>query len=193
MSEVRHADAAASGRAGERAKALTMKLAMLSCNSLARVTSLDLDTTIADLAPALRHLLADDIELVIKRSPVQLVLADPHHIEQVVTHLVVNAGEALSDGGALPSDPEVVHDPVGLPLSANGAGRRKGGGGGGKKDQGTWPARRWGWVGEGHAAPAGDRQKGYAAIASAGARVIGRPAVAGCDGSGISFSACRCA
>ncbi|MEO8846564.1 MAG: EAL domain-containing protein [Kofleriaceae bacterium] len=125
VSDVRHADATEIRRASERAKELTLKLAMLSCNSLARVTSLDLDTTIAELEPALRHLLADDIELVIKRSPVPRVLADPHHIEQVVTNLVVNAGEALSDGGNVTIALEVVHDTVVLAVSDNGGGMKK--------------------------------------------------------------------
>lgn len=125
VSDVHHADATEIRRASERAKELTLKLAMLSCNGLARATSLDLDTTIAELQPTLRRLLTDDIELVFKRASVPFVLADPHHIEQVVTNLVVNAGEALSDGGCVTIELAVVHETVILTISDNGAGMRK--------------------------------------------------------------------
>jgi EAL domain-containing protein (putative c-di-GMP-specific phosphodiesterase class I)/signal transduction histidine kinase/FixJ family two-component response regulator len=100
-SDRRRVDATEIRRAGERAKALTRKLSMLSCNSVVAPTALDLDERIADFEPTLKRLIDKQINLVVERSKVPSVLADAEQLEQVLMNLVVNANEAMPDGGRI--------------------------------------------------------------------------------------------
>jgi CheY-like chemotaxis protein len=63
---------------------------------------LDLNPKIAEIEKMLRSVLGEDIELVVKLQPeLGFVRADQSQIEQVILNLVVNARDAMPQGGRL--------------------------------------------------------------------------------------------
>ena len=63
---------------------------------------MDLNQLIGNLVRLLPPLIGDDLALVTVLAPsVGMVRADPGHLEQVVMNLVVNARDAMPDGGRL--------------------------------------------------------------------------------------------
>ena len=61
----------------------------------------DLCDLVFDLEDMLRRLLPDDVRLVVTRQAVTQVLADASQLQQVLLNLVVNARNALPDGGTI--------------------------------------------------------------------------------------------
>lgn len=88
--------------AGERAASLTHQILVFSRQQMLEMKTLDLNQVLRDFAPMLRRLIGEDItlELVLASALPQLV-ADKGQLEQVVLNLVVNARDAMSDGGRL--------------------------------------------------------------------------------------------
>ena len=96
----RHEDVDAIRDAGARAAALTHQLLAFGRRVALRPTVLDPDDVIAGIAPMLRSLLGDDVELVIARGePVGHVRVDRAELEQAITNLVLNARDAMPGGG----------------------------------------------------------------------------------------------
>ena len=88
--------------AGERAAALTKQLLAFSRRRLQQPKVLDLNVLAASLGTMLQRLIGEEIELRLALLPdLGRVLADPGHIEQVLMNLVVNARDAMPDGGTL--------------------------------------------------------------------------------------------
>ncbi len=91
--------------AGERAAALTRQLLAFSRRQLLQPSVVDLSKLTHDLERMLSRLLPENIELVTNLAkPLGFVSADSGQIEQVIMNLVVNARDAMPDGGRLVID-----------------------------------------------------------------------------------------
>jgi two-component system, cell cycle sensor histidine kinase and response regulator CckA len=89
-------------RAGERAAALTRHLLVFSRKQSFEPQVTDLNELVDDLAPMLRWLLGEHIELIIITAPdLGLVKVDLTQFEQVLMNLAVNARDAMPRSGSL--------------------------------------------------------------------------------------------
>ena len=85
--------------AATRAAGLTRRLLAFSRRQVQRPVTLDLATTVLDLEPLLRGAVPAHCELVIETHPAPSVIADASAVAQALINIVVNAGEAVDDGG----------------------------------------------------------------------------------------------
>lgn len=89
-------------KAGERAASLTRQLLAFSRKQVLTLRVLDLNSVIGDINKMLRRLIGEHIELITKFGvDLGAIKADPTQIEQVIMNLVVNARDAMPDGGTL--------------------------------------------------------------------------------------------
>ena len=88
--------------AGEQAASLTQQLLAFSRKQKIQPQHLNLNAVVADSQKMLHRLLGEDIELttILRASPDD-VMADPGQVHQVLMNLVVNARDAMPDGGGL--------------------------------------------------------------------------------------------
>jgi PAS domain S-box-containing protein len=95
-------DVAEIQRAAGRATQLTRQLLAFSRRQVLSPRPLDPQTVVADLAPMLRRLIGEDIELVVDvGSGVGPIMADPSQLDQVLVNLALNARDAMPTGGRL--------------------------------------------------------------------------------------------
>jgi signal transduction histidine kinase/CheY-like chemotaxis protein len=94
-------DAVEIKRAAERATELTRQLLTFARRQPTQPVALDVNETVQTLEKMLRRLLPTDIRLDIIVDDVAPVFVDPTQFEQVVVNLVVNARDAMADGGAV--------------------------------------------------------------------------------------------
>ncbi len=88
--------------AGERAAAMTRQLLAFSRKQVLQPVPLSLNQVAVGIERMLRRLLGEDIDFVQVLAPdLGVVRADPSQIEQVILNLVVNARDAMRDGGKL--------------------------------------------------------------------------------------------
>jgi two-component system, cell cycle sensor histidine kinase and response regulator CckA len=97
-----HADLSEIIKAGHRAAALTAQLLAFSRRQVLHPDSVCLNDVAMSMEPMLRRLIGEDVNLVIECEPnLPHVRIDTGHLEQVVMNLVVNARDAMPDGGTL--------------------------------------------------------------------------------------------
>jgi PAS domain S-box-containing protein len=89
-------------RAGERASELTNQLLAFSRKQVMQPRVVDPAGVIRTMEPMLRRLIGEDVELKLDLSATtNPIRVDVSHLEQAIMNLVVNARDAMPDGGTL--------------------------------------------------------------------------------------------
>jgi PAS domain S-box-containing protein len=97
------------GKTADRATGLTRQLLAFARRQTLQPTVLDLNELVESMAPMLRGLLGEDVELAVLAAPaLDRVRADRGQVEQVIMNLAVNARDAMPRGGRLSLETENV-------------------------------------------------------------------------------------
>jgi two-component system, cell cycle sensor histidine kinase and response regulator CckA len=89
-------------QAADRATTLTRQLLAFSRKQLLELKVVDVNAIVSDMERLLRPLIGENVELVAKLAPdAGYVRADAGQLEQVLMNLVVNAKDAMPNGGIL--------------------------------------------------------------------------------------------
>jgi signal transduction histidine kinase/ActR/RegA family two-component response regulator len=98
----RRADAEEIGRAAMRAADLTRQMLAFSRRQVLQPKVIDLNKALKKVEPMLRRMIGEDIVMTVNgRATNAWVRVDPGQVEQVVMNLVVNARDAMPQGGRL--------------------------------------------------------------------------------------------
>jgi nitrogen-specific signal transduction histidine kinase len=88
--------------AADRAAALTRQLLAFSRRQVWAPSELDLNAVVADMETMLRRLIGEDIDLcTVLRPALGAIRADRGQLQQVIMNLVINARDAMPQGGKL--------------------------------------------------------------------------------------------
>jgi PAS domain S-box-containing protein len=97
-----HADLEEIKKAADHAAALTRKLLAFSRKQTLQPQIVNLNTLVSDIEKMLHRIIGEDIELVTILEPrLSAIQVDPGQVEQVLMNLVVNARDAMSEGGTI--------------------------------------------------------------------------------------------
>jgi two-component system cell cycle sensor histidine kinase/response regulator CckA len=89
-------------KAAERAASLTQQLLAFSSKQILQPRKINLNDTLTDMYGMLRRLIGEDIDLSLALNPeLGTVIADPGQVEQIILNLVVNARDAMPQGGKI--------------------------------------------------------------------------------------------
>jgi PAS domain S-box-containing protein len=89
-------------KAGERAAGLTRQLLAFGRKQVLQPKVLDLNSLVSNMQTMLPRVIGEDVELVTVLEPrLGSVMADPGQIDQVLMNLVVNARDAMPEGGRI--------------------------------------------------------------------------------------------
>ncbi len=103
-------------KAGGRAAELTSQLLAFSRKQVVAPKPVQLNDVVTDSLAMFRRLVGEDIEILPRLSPeATLVSVDPGNIHQVLMNLVVNARDAMPDGGSITIETERIAMPAGRP------------------------------------------------------------------------------
>jgi len=98
----RRADAEEIARAAMRAADLTKQMLAFSRRQVLQPKIIDLNTALGKVEPMLRRVIGEDIVMTVTgKAATPYVRVDPGQVEQVVMNLVVNARDAMPQGGRL--------------------------------------------------------------------------------------------
>jgi len=98
----RRADAEEIARAAMRAADLTKQMLAFSRRQVLQPKIIDLNTALSKVEPMLRRVIGEDIVMTVTgKAATPHVRVDPGQVEQVVMNLVVNARDAMPQGGRL--------------------------------------------------------------------------------------------
>jgi hypothetical protein len=90
------------GHASERAARLTQQLLVFSRKQTVQSVVLDLNVVVRDLEKMLRRLIDEHIEMtIVPEAHIGRIKADSGYIGQILMNLVINARDAMPDGGEL--------------------------------------------------------------------------------------------
>jgi len=134
FSSVALADAQADGRtstvkdltqvigAAERASVLTNQLLAFSRKQVLKPTMLDLGEVVESIAPMFQRVIGGHIELrVVRVDDLPAIVADRGQLEQVLMNLIVNARDAMPNGGVITMTTGLV-EPLGVSLTVSDTG-----------------------------------------------------------------------
>ena len=89
-------------QAAERATALTAQLLAFSRQQVVTSKVLDMNAAVTKIEPMVQPLIGEDVRLILKLDPAAgHVRADSGQIDQIVVNLVVNARDAMPEGGTV--------------------------------------------------------------------------------------------
>ena len=109
-------------QAGHRAVELTRQLLAFSRQQVMQARVMSVSDTITGMEKMLRRLLGEDVELELRTAPDANVKADRGQIEQVIMNLVINARDAMPEGGQLVVETTETANEVTLAVTDDGVG-----------------------------------------------------------------------